>query len=139
MSQIQSKEDKGAAETINVLAWLSRTTLDVIGLAGKQPYDKEILKQLTALPGFSYKFNALAHGEDASELMKAFSKIFESGASFSIIPFLRGMFPALRWLVRPMVMCEHHLVLTSSLACRTRCRHEGSSCNDGSNWKRTAD
>ncbi|TEB31341.1 cytochrome P450 [Coprinellus micaceus] len=81
MSQIQSKEDKGAAETINVLAWLSRTTLDVIGLAG-----------------FSYKFNALAHGEDASELMKAFSKIFESGASFSIIPFLRGMFPALRWL-----------------------------------------
>ncbi|KAJ3535832.1 hypothetical protein NMY22_g6302 [Coprinellus aureogranulatus] len=77
MSQVQGKE----VETINVLAWLSRMTLDVIGLAG-----------------FNYKFNALAQGEDASELMKAFSKVFESNTTFSLIPFLRGYLPWLRWI-----------------------------------------
>lgn len=37
MSQLQGTD----VETINVLSWLSRTTLDVIGLAGKDAFDRE--------------------------------------------------------------------------------------------------
>ncbi|KAJ2914206.1 hypothetical protein MD484_g6197, partial [Candolleomyces efflorescens] len=67
--------------TIDVLSWLSRMTLDVIGLAG-----------------FNYKFNALSEGEGQNELNQAFSKIFETSATVSLIPLLRGFVPALRWL-----------------------------------------
>ncbi|KAF5318106.1 hypothetical protein D9619_012269 [Psilocybe cf. subviscida] len=74
-----SKE--GSNGKIEILSWLSRMTLDVIGLAG-----------------FSYKFNALTEDPKTNELNKAFSTIFRSGTRMSLIPIIRGMVPALRWL-----------------------------------------
>ncbi|KAJ2921253.1 hypothetical protein H1R20_g15838, partial [Candolleomyces eurysporus] len=73
---------RGEAEgKIDVLSWLSRMTLDVIGQAG-----------------FNYQFNALANGEEQNELNRAFSAIFSSNMEFSIITFLRLGFPSLRWV-----------------------------------------
>ena len=50
-------------------------------------------------PGFNYKFNALSSDPENNELMKAFSTIFKAGQKLSIIPILRAMYPALRFLV----------------------------------------
>ena len=50
--------------------------------------------------GFNYRFNALADGEGENELNRAFSTIFSSNMTFSVIPLLRATFPSLRpWLV----------------------------------------
>ncbi|KAJ7073332.1 cytochrome P450 [Mycena belliarum] len=68
----------GGTANIDVLAWLTKATLDIIGLAG-----------------FNYPFNALSGGEGASELGAAFSTIFESGTTMSPLRFLQQWFPAL--------------------------------------------
>ncbi|KAF9009541.1 cytochrome P450 [Cyathus striatus] len=73
--------NQGGTERIDVLAWLSRMTLDVIGLAG-----------------FNYKFNALK--QEKSELNEAFSELFRAGQRLSIIPLLRGMVPVLRPILK---------------------------------------
>ncbi|KAF8960371.1 cytochrome P450 [Flammula alnicola] len=70
---------EGTNGRVEVLSWLSKMTLDVIGLAG-----------------FNYKFDALSG--DANELNEAFSTIFRSETRVSLIPIIRGMFPALRFL-----------------------------------------
>ncbi|PPQ79656.1 hypothetical protein CVT26_015782 [Gymnopilus dilepis] len=66
---------------VEVLSWLSKMTLDVIGLAG-----------------FNYNFNALTRDGEKNELNQAFSTIFRSGTRMSLIPMLRGMVPFLRFL-----------------------------------------
>jgi cytochrome P450 len=71
----------GGTVRIDVLSWLSRMTLDVIGLAG-----------------FNYKFNALSNGPQKNELNQAFDTVFRAGNTFSITPMIRGMVPALRFL-----------------------------------------
>jgi hypothetical protein len=50
-------------------------------------------------PGFNYKFNALSGDPKKNELMKAFSTIFKAGQKPTIIPTLKAMYPALRFLV----------------------------------------
>ncbi|PPQ76652.1 hypothetical protein CVT24_011791, partial [Panaeolus cyanescens] len=75
-----SKEG-GYQGRIEVMSWLSRMTLDVIGLAG-----------------FNYKFNALSREPKNNELNKAFSVSFRAGTPRGIIPIIRGLFPPLRWL-----------------------------------------
>ncbi|KAG9128432.1 hypothetical protein FRC07_012540 [Ceratobasidium sp. 392] len=65
--------------TIDVLSWLSRATLDIIGVAG-----------------FDYHFNSLDEG-DEDELAKAFSKIFEAGQQASVLTILRGIVPLLEY------------------------------------------
>ncbi|KAF7967767.1 hypothetical protein HWV62_33223 [Athelia sp. TMB] len=67
---------------VDVLAWLSRATLDVIGLAG-----------------FGYEFNALtprAPGESGDELAEAFATIFSTARKFRIMTILQVWFPLLR-------------------------------------------
>ncbi|KAM6500936.1 Cytochrome P450 [Amanita muscaria] len=66
---------------IDALSWLSRMTLDVIGLAG-----------------FNYRFDALSSDPEKNELNKAFSTLFKSESGVPLISFLRGVFPALRIL-----------------------------------------
>ncbi|CCO34133.1 hypothetical protein BN14_08225 [Rhizoctonia solani AG-1 IB] len=63
---------------IDVLSWLSRATLDIIGVAG-----------------FDYEFGAL-DGNDEDELSKAFNKAFESGQHFNILAILRAFVPIFR-------------------------------------------
>ncbi|PFH52487.1 hypothetical protein AMATHDRAFT_74271 [Amanita thiersii Skay4041] len=72
---------KEGVARVDVLSWLSRMTLDVIGLAG-----------------FNYKFDALASDPESNELNKAFATLFKAGSKMTIIPIIRGLFPALRFL-----------------------------------------
>ncbi|KAF8061719.1 cytochrome P450 [Lyophyllum atratum] len=71
----------GGTSRIDILSWLSRTTLDIIGLAG-----------------FNYSFNALNEDHKENELNAAFSTVFHAGTTMSLIPILRAWFPIFRFL-----------------------------------------
>ncbi|KIJ62084.1 hypothetical protein HYDPIDRAFT_114926 [Hydnomerulius pinastri MD-312] len=64
---------------LEVMTWLSRMTLDVIGLAG-----------------FNYNFNALNPNEKKNELNEAFSTMFTAGQRISILPLLQSRIPLFR-------------------------------------------
>ncbi|KAG8768680.1 hypothetical protein FRC12_005439 [Ceratobasidium sp. 428] len=72
------KSNPEGTVVINVLPWLSRATLDIIGVAG-----------------FDYHFNSLEE-EDKDELSKAFMRVFEAGQHFNILTILRGAIPIAR-------------------------------------------
>ncbi|TFK65716.1 cytochrome P450 [Pluteus cervinus] len=72
---------QGGNGKIEVLGWLNRATLDIIGLAG-----------------FGYDFDNLGEGSKPNELNEAFSYLFRANAKFALIPFLRAMFKPLRFL-----------------------------------------
>lgn len=72
---------ENGSKPINILPWLSRMTLEVIGVAG-----------------FSYSFNALTQEYENNELHKAFSKILDTNQGMPLIPIVRGLIPALRFL-----------------------------------------
>ncbi|KAF9480874.1 cytochrome P450 [Pholiota conissans] len=78
------KESEGLPAKIDGLSWLSRTTLDVIGLAG-----------------FNYKFDSLTDSPEKNELSEAFAVMFRTSTSLNPIAALRGLFPALRFLPAP--------------------------------------
>ncbi|KAF7294573.1 hypothetical protein MIND_00993800 [Mycena indigotica] len=71
------KSENGVAR-INVLSWLGKATLDIIGLAG-----------------FNYHFNSLA-SEEESELGKALNVIFSSTGHFNVLALLQILVPAFR-------------------------------------------
>ncbi|KAJ6506844.1 cytochrome P450 [Mycena sanguinolenta] len=66
---------------VEVLSWLSKATLDIIGLAG-----------------FNYSIDSLGASESASknELAEAFEAVFAAETGFSIGGFLQMIFPVLR-------------------------------------------
>ncbi len=76
-------------------------TLDVIGQAvcsDSSPGPLSAILLNTIMIGFNYRFDALSG--KTSALSEAFSAIFESATTVSIVMLLRGMIPALRFLVR---------------------------------------
>lgn len=76
------------------MVWLSRATLDMIGLAGMSTqYPCRSSRWRSA--GFGYSFNAL--GSSDNELSKAFRVTTRQRAS--IWPFLQAWIPVLRYLV----------------------------------------
>ncbi|KAJ8495118.1 hypothetical protein ONZ45_g12995 [Pleurotus djamor] len=79
LEEITKEKSKG---TIDALSWLSRMSLDVIGLAG-----------------FNYSFNALK-GEP-NELNIAFSTIFRAGTQSGFLMLLRLIFPVLTSVKTP--------------------------------------
>ncbi|CAE6471133.1 unnamed protein product [Rhizoctonia solani] len=66
--------------TINVLSWLSRATLDIIGAAG-----------------FDHHFNSL-EGVDEDELSVAFKKVFQSSQSPGVLELLKNILPILGYI-----------------------------------------
>ncbi|KAJ7810644.1 cytochrome P450 [Mycena olivaceomarginata] len=68
---------------VDVLAWLSKATLDMIGLAGRF--------------GFNYKFNSLA-SEDQTELAAAFATTVETGQEMVPLRILQAWVPVFRFL-----------------------------------------
>jgi len=70
---------QGSTGRIDALAWLSKATLDVIGLAG-----------------FNYDFGALTN--QRSELSDAFNAIFKTDSTFPILPRLKARFSIFRLL-----------------------------------------
>ncbi|KAG6909596.1 hypothetical protein DXG01_016635 [Tephrocybe rancida] len=71
--------ESGGIGRIDILSWLSKTTLDIIGLAG-----------------FNYKFDAI--NDNQNELNSAFSTIFHAGTSMPIVLMIKAFFPPLRFL-----------------------------------------
>ncbi|KAG2339110.1 cytochrome P450 [Suillus weaverae] len=69
------------AARIDIMPWLSKMTLDVIGLAG-----------------FNYEFDALNTTGKPNELNQAFSVMFSASQQISIIPMLKAWIPLLRWI-----------------------------------------
>ncbi|KAF7369408.1 hypothetical protein MVEN_00269900 [Mycena venus] len=65
---------------VDVLSWLNKATLDIIGLAG-----------------FNYEFNSLA-SKTPTELAAAFSDIFESGSKIDTMRILQTRVPAFRFI-----------------------------------------
>ncbi|KAG6834869.1 hypothetical protein H0H93_006803 [Arthromyces matolae] len=78
-SQIANEES--SVGRIEVLSWLSRATLDIIGLAG-----------------FNYEFDALNDHLEENELNAAFASIFRGGTTWSVALMLKALFPPLRFL-----------------------------------------
>ncbi|KAJ3491215.1 hypothetical protein NLJ89_g11360 [Agrocybe chaxingu] len=83
-----AKQNLDERVKVDALSWLSRTTLDVIGLAASY----------MSSSGFNYKFDALSDGPEKNELSNAFASVFKANNEVNIIPFLRRRFKWLRWL-----------------------------------------
>ena len=105
-----SKESNGR---LDVLSWLGKMTLDVIGLAGVS-----MLSDCSARPlyrpiffffsGFNYQFEGLTNDPKENELNRALSTIFAPRTRMPLIPMLRGMVPLLRFLV-----CQNQMLPTA--------------------------
>ncbi|KAJ7698378.1 cytochrome P450 [Mycena rosella] len=78
----QAAQNGGVAR-VEILSWLSKATLDIIGLAG-----------------FNHKINALgAQGHDQpDELAAAFETLFSADNQFSPLRALQGMYPIFRYI-----------------------------------------
>lgn len=101
---------EGSGGRIEVLSWLSKMTLDVIGLAGMilSLHRKSRIVHLPSLRplGFGYTFNALS--DKKSALNDAFSAVFESATDVTLILVLRTMFKVLRFIVRLFSVSRNH-------------------------------
>jgi len=73
--------ESGGTQRIEVLSWLSRATLDVIGLAG-----------------FNYRFDSLNVNEKPTDLNLAFQTLFHVDANLSPFIILQAFIPILREL-----------------------------------------
>lgn len=83
---------------LDVLSWLSRATLDAIGLAGKFMHNSTaLIRSVWTDPysGFGYTFHSL--DDDNNELAKAFSAIFAAARNIRVLVILQIWFP---WLKR---------------------------------------
>lgn len=95
--------------TIDVLAWLSRATLDAMGEAGMIPAMSTRPMHSFSILGFGYALNSLPppgvkpHTVDKSEneLARAFATIFSTQQEFRILNILAVWFPFLRRFVCP--------------------------------------
>lgn len=78
---------KGDVARLDVLSWISKTTLDIIGLAG-----------------FNYAFNALDPDGPVNELSEAFGAIFSASHDSRFLNMLQAFIPPLRVIVggRPL-------------------------------------
>ena len=96
-----------SATTVDVLTWLCRATLDVIGEAGTSLL-MLLSHALISVSGFGYSFHSLATpGTEPSnadktdnELARAFATMFSPQHQFSKLTILAIWFPFLKRLVR---------------------------------------
>ncbi|KAJ7700852.1 cytochrome P450 [Mycena rosella] len=72
--------NSGGTARVDVLSWLSKATLDIIGLAG-----------------FHYNFNSLG-SESPTELGAAFSSIFQAGMQMNPVRILQTWIPVFRFV-----------------------------------------
>ncbi|CUA72791.1 Bifunctional P-450/NADPH-P450 reductase [Rhizoctonia solani] len=70
---VEMLRDNPEGETIDILPWLTRATLDIIGLAG-----------------FGYDFRSL-EDEDKDELSEAYTELFNSNQDLSVLQVLKGL------------------------------------------------
>jgi hypothetical protein len=77
------------AATVDVVPFLTRATMDIIGLAG-----------------FGYTFNSLTHPEQTNELEAAFTGAFSAAQSAPIMAMLNMLVPGFRQLVSIGIFCR---------------------------------
>jgi hypothetical protein len=83
VAQLNEQSVTERAAVIDVLPWLGKTTLDIIGLAG-----------------FDYNFNALSSSADSpDELYTAFHTLFNPSVKIGVLQILQALIPVLRHLV----------------------------------------
>jgi hypothetical protein len=90
---------EGGIGRVDALSWLSKLTLDVIGLAGAFPsltVSSVHFDNLTNT-GFNYTIDALTN--QRSELSAAFDVIFKPEAQLSTLSKMKALFPILRFIV----------------------------------------
>lgn len=87
----------GEKVRIDALSWLSRATLDIIGLAGTFPNTP--LTIVSIFTGFNYAFDALNPTGKLNELNEAFSTVFRTSEKGEVIDFIQARFPHFRRLV----------------------------------------
>lgn len=102
------------APRVDVLSWLARATLDIIGEAGACLSSPARSSLTQVFPGFGYHFNALSVARpnkqdspdaaptgtcEENELARAFGVIFNSARAFRVILVLQVWFPVLRRFV----------------------------------------
>src|SRR5262249_403472 len=91
---------------IDVVSWLSRTTLDIIGLAGL-PLVYEALQSFSSCNiGFHSNLGNLDRDKQKNELNEALRVLFRESQKFSILSFLQAWFPILRLIVRNLLSVE---------------------------------
>ena len=87
---------------LDVMSWLNRTTLDIIGLAGKMSPVSGRMGCHSSWLGFNYNFDALNANKKPNELNEAFATMFSTGQRPTILHILQAQFPLLRILVSTM-------------------------------------
>lgn len=89
-SEISEKASAGGSARIDIISWLSRMTLDVIGLAG-----------------FNYKFESLSVEEKPDELHRAFDTLFRA-SGISLVQILLLSFFRNGYRVLSLVVPSDH-------------------------------
>lgn len=88
---------------LDALSWLSKATLDIIGLAGAFDLSYRLTSCFSHLnsssAGFNYDFDALNPQSEQNELNKAFSVIFNTTTTPRVLALLQGFFPPARLIV----------------------------------------
>lgn len=92
----------GGVARVEALSALSKTSLDIIGLAGLWSAWLSLRETQLMLAGFNYDINALEADEHASpdELVEAFDRLCSLQTGISISQIMRRQFPILRYIVR---------------------------------------
>ncbi|KAN0097938.1 Cytochrome P450 [Tylopilus felleus] len=104
---------------LDIMPWLSRMTLDVIGLAG-----------------FNYNFDALNANGKPNELNEAFATVIAASQGAKMLPLLRARFPILRIIPserarnvriaqRTMTRIGKQLMSSAKAAARTNATEKG--------------
>jgi hypothetical protein len=100
---------QGGTGRVDVLSWLCKMTLDVIGLAGV--FDSQIsivhLDTYLDIAGFHYKFDALTN--QRSELNDAFDAMFKTSSQIPLLSRLKAHFPIFRILVSFALALPGHI------------------------------
>lgn len=95
--------EKNPSEPIEVLSWLSRATLDIIGQAGI-PLSAVLARpknsmRLNRTIGFNYDFDALSVGKKPNELNQAFTTLFHTNRSVTFLNILQAFLPIFPFFV----------------------------------------
>lgn len=95
--------EKNPSEPVEVLSWLSRATLDIIGQAGI-PLSAVLARpknsmRLNHTIGFNYDFDALSVGKKPNELNQAFTTLFHTNRSVTFLNILQAFLPIFRFFV----------------------------------------
>ncbi len=107
---------EGEVLRTNVIDGLSKTTLDVIGLAGQShivialPIDNEVSHQWA---GFDYNLDSLQPGSENKELNQAIRHLFKKPPNMPIIRLLQDFIPVLGTIFVSYLKCFYSSVCSN--------------------------